>query len=199
MIDKSGEQFRRLQRASNRRQSHLAVAIGERYCRRHPDHAPAWLFLGRALAETARYAEARKVLHRCLTIAPPDRRPGVLAQLGHAEALAGNFAAAESWYRDAFAAAAADGEERLYLGEILFRQGKLAEAEAILREVTGAGNESVGEAWHLLGDVLASQAQYVEALTCFERAVDSAPEVRKHLRRVRELKKLVRRGGTATR
>jgi tetratricopeptide (TPR) repeat protein len=198
MIDKSARRFRRLQRASNRHQSHLAVALGQRYCRRHPDHAPAWLFFGRALAETARYSEAREALRRALELAPPDRRASVVAQLGHAEALAGDFAAAEKCYREAFAMAATEDEERLYLGEILFRQGKLKEAEAILREVTGAWNESLAEAWHLLGDVLASQAQYADALGCFERAFESAPDVRKHVRRVRELRKLVRGGGTAT-
>jgi len=197
MIDKSLQQFRRLQRASNRHQSHLAVALGQRYCSRHPDHAPAWLFFGRALAETARYSEAREALRRALALAPPDRRATVIAQLGHAEALAGDFAAAEKWYREAFATAATQDEERLYLGEILFRQGKLKEAETILREVTGAWNESLGEACRLLGDVLASQAQYVEALACFEHAVESAPDVRRHVQRVRELRKLVRRGGTA--
>jgi hypothetical protein len=73
----------------------------------------------------------------------------------------------------------------------------LKEAEAVLREVTGRWNESLGEACHLLGDVLASQAQYAEALACFERAAESAPDVRKHLRRVHELRRLLRRGGTA--
>jgi tetratricopeptide (TPR) repeat protein len=197
MFDKSSKRFRRLQRASNRHQSHLAVALGQHYCDAHPDHAAAWLFFGRALVETARYSEARDALRRALAIAPSDRRATVLAQLGHAEASAGDFAAAENWYREAFAAAATDDEERLYLGEILFRQGKLKEAETVLRNVTGAWNESLGEAWHLLGDVLASQARHAEALACFERAVDSAPDVRKYTRRVRELRKLVRPGGTA--
>lgn len=152
------------------------------------------MFFGRALAEAARYSEAREALQRALTLAPPERRATVLAQLGHTEALAGDFVAAEQWYREAFAAAETDSEVRLFLGEILFRQGKLKEAEAVLREVTSAWNESLGEAWHLLGEVLASQTRYAEALDCFERAVDSSPDRRKHRRRFRELRKLMRRG-----
>jgi tetratricopeptide (TPR) repeat protein len=197
MDDKSAKSFRRLQRASNRHQSHLAVALGQRYCRRHPDHAPAWLFFGRALVETARYSEAREALRRALVLAPPDRRASVLAQLGHAEAAAGDFLAAENWYREAYAIAATGDVERLYLGEILFRQGRLKEAETALREVTSVWNESLGEAWHLLGEVLASQARFVESLACFEHAVESATEQRKYIRRVRELRTLVRRGGRA--
>jgi tetratricopeptide (TPR) repeat protein len=197
MVEKSPKRFRRLQRASNRHRCHLAVELGHRYCRRYWQHAAAWLFYGRALTEAARYAEAREAMSRALELAPPERRATILAQRGHTEALAGDFASAEAWYRQAFDAAEIDDEERLYLGEILFRQGRLKEAEVSLRTVTAAWNESLGEAWHLLGEVLASQERYAEALDCFERAVESAPDCRKHARRVRELKKLADRGDSA--
>ena len=197
MADKSPKLFRRLRKASNRHRCHLAVALGQRYCRRFREHAPAWLFFGRALTEAARYAEARDAISRALELAPQDRRATILAQRGHTEALAGDYAAAEDWYRQAFASAPIDGEERLYLGEILFRQGKLKEAEASLRVVTGAWNESLHEAWHLLGEVLASQERYGEALDCFQRAAESAPDCGKHARRARELRKLANRGGPA--
>lgn len=126
-----------------------------------------------------------------MEFAPDDRRATLLAQRGHLEALAGDFAAAEEWYRWAFDAAPSDGEERLYLGEILSRQGKLREAEASLQMVTGVWNESLSEGLHLLGEVLASQERYGESLNCFERAAELKPDRRKHARRVRELKKLV--------
>jgi len=198
MVENSPKRYRRLQRASNRHQCHLAVALGQRYCRRYPQHAPAWLFYGRSLAEAGRYAEAREAIDHALELAPLDRRATLLAQRGHAEALAGDFASAEAWYRRAFDAAASNEEERLYLGEILFRQGKFKEAEASLRVVTSVWNESLGEAWHLLGEVLASQERYREALNCFECAAESAPDCRKHARRVFELRKLARRGDQTT-
>jgi tetratricopeptide (TPR) repeat protein len=112
--------------------------------------------------------------------------------LGHLEALAGNFSAAESWYRKAFDTAKPDSEERLYLGEIFYRQGKLREAEMILRELTSGWNESIGEACHLLGEVLASQRRYVEALDAFQRAAEAAPTCRKHARRASELTKVIK-------
>lgn len=197
MEDKSAKRFRRLQQASNRHQCHLAIALGQRYCRRYPAHGPAWCFYGRALAEAARYAEAREALGRALELVPDDRRATVLAQCGHMEARAGDFCTAEAWYRRAFDAAAIDGEERLYLGEILFRQGKLREAEAWLRIVTSVWNESLGEGLHLLGEVLAAQARYSEALECFQRAAELTPDRRKHARRVRELKRLTSDDGLA--
>jgi tetratricopeptide (TPR) repeat protein len=154
------------------------VALGQRYCRRYPDHAPAWFFYGRALAEARRYAEAREALGRALKLAPEDRRAMLLAQRGHMEALAGDFGSAEEWYRRTFDAAPSDGEERLYLGEILFRQGKLQEAEASLQMVTSVWNESMSEGLHLLGEVLASQERYRESLDCFERAAELKPDRR---------------------
>jgi tetratricopeptide (TPR) repeat protein len=192
---KSRQRFRRLQQASNHHRSHLAAALGERYCQLHPTHAPAWLFYGRALAETARYDEARDALRRGLDCAPPEHHATFYAQLGHLEALAGTFTAAESWYRKAFDTASTDSEERLHLGDICYRQGKLHEAEMVLRQVTTVWNESMGEACHLLGEVLASQRRYVEALHAFQRAAEAAPSCRKHARRVRELTKIVRRDG----
>lgn len=190
MADKPQKLFRRLQKASNGHRCHLAIALGQRYCRRDPDYAPAWFFYGRALGEARRYAEARKALGRALELAPDDRRAMLLAQRGHLEALAGDFGSAEEWYRRAFGAASTDGEERLYLGEILYRQGKLPEAEASLQMVTGVWNESMAEGLHLLGEVVASQERYAESLECFERAAELKPDRRKHARRVRELKKL---------
>jgi cytochrome c-type biogenesis protein CcmH/NrfG len=77
MAAKSTQRFRRLQKASNRHQCHLAVAIGKRYCRRFPEHAPAWLFFGRALAEAARYDEARVALENALNFAPVDRMAAI--------------------------------------------------------------------------------------------------------------------------
>jgi tetratricopeptide (TPR) repeat protein len=105
MVDKSPKRFRQLQRASNRHRCHLAVALGQRYCRRYSQHAPAWLFYGRALTEAARYAEAREAMDHALELAPPERRATILAQRGHTEALAGDYASAEVWYRQAFDAA----------------------------------------------------------------------------------------------
>ena len=194
MADRS-EQFRRLQRSSNRSQSHLAVTIGSRYCRRHPLHSPAWLFYGRALAETRRYADARAALLQGLACAPAERQVAFYAQLGHLEVLAGQFEAAESWYRKAFTAAPADATERLYLAELHYLQGNLAEAEAAIRPVTEAQNESLGEAFHLLGEILGSQGRYDASLDAFKRAAEASPACRKHARRVRELVRVIRRRG----
>src|SRR3954470_16416627 len=113
MVDKSPKRLRRLQHASNRHRCHLAIALAQQYCNHFPHHAPAWPFYGRALAEAARYVEAREALDRALQLAPVDRRATILAQRGHTEALAGYYVSAEAWYRQAFDAAAEDAEERL--------------------------------------------------------------------------------------
>ncbi|MDP9174380.1 MAG: tetratricopeptide repeat protein [Planctomycetota bacterium] len=186
------QQFQRLQRAANQNRCHLAAKLGERYCRLNPNHSPAWLFYGRSLAAIARYDEARVALQRCLETAPPERYATIYAQLGHLEALAGDFPAAEAWYHKAFDAAAPDEVERLYLSEILYRQGKLQEAESIFRRVVATQNESKEQACHLLGEILASQCRYREAMDAFQQAAEAAPTRPKHARRLRELKRIVR-------
>jgi tetratricopeptide (TPR) repeat protein len=192
MGDKEREQFRKLQHSSNNHRCHLAIAIGERYCRRYPHHAPAWLFFGRALAEAHRYQEGRDALRRGLIRCPANRRASFYAQLGHLEAFAGDFAKAESWYRRAFDAAPTESVERLYLGEILYRQGKLHDAELTLEEVTSRWNDSLAEAWHLLGEVKASQGRHRAALECFRLAAESNADCKKHSRRVREMISVIR-------
>lgn len=170
--------FSDLQLAANGNRPNSAVAIARDLIAKRPGHAPTWLFYGRSLGELARYREATDALKKALSLAPENKQATVLAQLGHLSALQGKFEVAEQWYREAHERAEARDEENLWLGEILFRQGRVTEAESVLVEATSLGNENVIEAWSLLGTVLASQMRYREALKCYEKvlALDSSHE-----------------------
>lgn len=186
-MNRSRRLFRRLQRASNRHLCHLAITLGREYCPQQPEHAPGWLFFGRALAEAALYDEGERALTNGLEICPPDKRPVFLAQLGHLYVLKGDYSGAERWYQQAYDEAPPEAEERLFLGEIHFKSGRLHDAERVLKDVVSQWNEELGEAWHLLGIVVAAQDRLEEASEYLQEAVSAAPDRAKFRRTLKEV------------
>ena len=60
---------------------------------------------------------------------------------------------------------------RVYLGILLFKGGKLQEAESVLRDAVKLGGE-IDEALANLGGVLLAQQRYEEAGECYRSALE---------------------------
>jgi len=95
--------------------------------------------------------------------------------LGHLEALAGNFSAPSPGIAKHSTQQNPILKNAFIWARFFYRQGKLREAEMILRELTSGWNESIGEACHLLGEVLASQRRYVKRWTRFSERLRRHP------------------------
>lgn len=97
-----------------------------------PDNAQAYNALGYTLADrTNRLTEARDYIEKALTLAPDD--PFILDSMGWVLYRLGNFSQGVDYLQRAYRQRP-DPEIAAHLGEVLWKQGKKAEAERIWRE-----------------------------------------------------------------
>jgi Flp pilus assembly protein TadD len=100
----------------------------------HTPDDPDWRILsaqGTALDQLGRYDEARRYYASALKIAPEE--PSVLSNLGLSYVLSKDLPKAEETLRRAYRRAGADSRVRLNLALAIGLQGRLAEAEGILK------------------------------------------------------------------
>lgn len=97
-----------------------------------PDNAQAYNALGYTLADrTNRFAEAREYIEKALTLAPDD--PFILDSMGWVLYRLGNYSEGVDYLQRAYRQRP-DPEIAAHLGEVLWMQGKKAEAERVWRE-----------------------------------------------------------------
>src|SRR5687768_7463990 len=157
--------------APNTDDSHaLRIELLKAFVRDFPDNGPAWLALGRELAELSRFGEAEQALHEAARLIN-KRRHFVFCAFGTLFRYKGEHDAAERWFRKAIEEAPDDTQGYIYLGVMLARLGRLAEAEQVHRRATACKAGCIDEAWHNLGLVLRAMERYDEALACFEAAM----------------------------
>jgi Flp pilus assembly protein TadD len=102
--------------------------------RAHTPEDPDWRILsaqGAALDQLGRYDEARQYYASALKIVPDE--PTVLSNLGLSYALSKDLPKAEETLRRAYGRAGADARVRANLGLVVGLQGRLAEAEGIVK------------------------------------------------------------------
>jgi Flp pilus assembly protein TadD len=102
--------------------------------RAHTPEDPDWRILsaqGAVLDQLGRYEEARQYYASALKIAPEE--PSVLSNLGLSYVLTKDLPKAEETLRRAYSRADADPRVRLNLGLVVGLQGRVAEAESIVK------------------------------------------------------------------
>jgi Flp pilus assembly protein TadD len=102
--------------------------------RAHTPEDPDWRILsaqGAVLDQLGRYDEARQYYASALKIVPDE--PTVLSNLGLSYALSKDLPKAEETLRRAYGRAGADARVRANLGLVIGLQGRLAEAEGIVK------------------------------------------------------------------
>ncbi len=154
--------------------------------------------MGRAFTDLSRFAEAEAALLRARELAVPKTMLFVYCDLGYMFRCKGDHALAEEWYRRAIDHSPDDTEGYIFLGGLLARSGRLAEAEVLHRRAITCTAGSIDEAYLNLGLVLRAQEQYAEALAAFQSAMKLDPHdvaARRGKRDVlRALRLLKRRG-----
>ena len=147
------------------------------YLKSYPDDGAAWLILGEVLCDVAKYDESAKALRRAIKLFRPDRRDMPYANMGHLYREKGNLRTAERWYRKAVEVNPKVGTSWIFLGAVLAKQGRFAEAKRCHRRAVklGAGSSDADEAHLNIGLILRAQADYVGALKCFDEAIRLDP------------------------
>ena len=168
--------YERLWRAWDKPLPALTVLRARRYLARYPEDWRGWIILGSTLTDLARYEEAAGALENSLRSVPKQARAIVFVKFGHLHREKGEYDRAGEWFQRAIDADPTDAAGRIYLGAVLAKQGRLAEAEAVHRGATEDCYEGcIDEAFLNLGFVLRAQERFAEARGAFLEALRINP------------------------
>jgi tetratricopeptide (TPR) repeat protein len=170
----------------------LTIRYAQGFLADYPDHGPAWLLLGIALVEVARYEEAKQAILRAMDLCPVKKRPIALAQMGHLFREAGHYDEAAAWYRQAIQCDLDDASYHIYLGALLAKQGRLDEAEESHRRAITCTEGCIDEAYLNMGFVLRAQERFLEAADCFSQAIRLDPEYRAAREALRDVERCIK-------
>src|SRR5579864_3492623 len=184
--------FKRLQRLSQGRFPASTTRYGRRLLADYPDFWVAWVLVGMALVDLARYEEAEQAIAKALELSPQDQRQLPLAQMGHLFREAGDYDQAAEWYRKAIEADPGDEKYHIYLGAVLAKQGRLIEAEEANRAAIECGGVNLDEAYFNLGLILSSRERFQESADCFREAIRLDPEDRAARRALRDVERCIK-------
>src|SRR5206468_3376072 len=126
-------------------------------------------------------------------LAPVKVRGRICVQWGHFYSESCDLRRAKKWYRRAVEHKA-DTPSLIFLGAVLAKQGRFAEAKRCHRRAAHLATCPPDEAYYNLGLILRAERRYSEALRCFERAIKIdlkytfAREARKDVQKARKLK-----------
>jgi len=145
------------------------------YTRRFPRNVSSWKALAHALVGLGLYSEARVALRRLERLTRDKDPYAVHVRWGQYYYALGDLKRSEHWYRKA---AEATPAALVFLGGVVARQGRLAEARRYHRKATRAPEDerlARDEAYYNLGLTFRAQRRYREALANFDRAIELDP------------------------
>jgi tetratricopeptide (TPR) repeat protein len=184
--------YKRLLRLSDGRYPALTISLCRRYLARYPNDGAAWLLLGTALADLARYQDAKQAIQKAADLCPRDKRQIPRAQMGHLFLAAGEYDRAAEWYAKAIKADPDDATYYIYLGAVRAKQGRLRDAERAHRKAVACAIGCIEEAYLNLGFVLRAQERFTEAADCFRKALDLDANYRAARRALRDVEQCIR-------
>ncbi len=157
-------------------QAACTLERAERYLRNYPDDGAAWLILGATLSGIARYEDAIRALRKAMRLRPDRRLDMPYAEIGHLYREKGSLRTAERWYRKAVTRNPQSTSNLVYLGAVLAKQGRFAEAKRYHRRAAGLGRGTWDEAYLNLGLILRAEGKYKAALECLDKAIEIDPK-----------------------
>ena len=183
--------YRHLRRLADGPNSGLTILHARKLLADHPDCGPAWQLVGTALIGLARYDEAEQALSRAIELCPPEKRQYPLAQMGHLFRESGDYNRSVDWHRRAVEADPCDATFHIFLGAVLAKAGRFAEAEEVHRAATACPDGCIDEAYLNLGLVLRAGERFAEAAECFREALRIDPEYKHARRALRDVRRCI--------
>jgi tetratricopeptide (TPR) repeat protein len=129
--------------------------------------------LGVMYLDRDRVAEAIRVLSKASQVKPKDTK--TMVNLGAAYDAAGQSATAQTWYEKALKIAPADSIAGCRLASSLYSQGKYPEAMDRLRGII-QDHPKAYCAYFTLGVAFADAGIYKDAIRCWKKVVEIAPD-----------------------
>ncbi len=190
--------YEQLKQASDADLPGLTILLARRYLADHADDWPAWGWLGNALQSLGCYDEAEHALTRVLDLFPEDRRFIPMINLGRLAVARSDFDGAAGWFKQAIEAAPRNASGYIFMGVAFSRQGRLREAEQVLREATETCYEgALYEAFLNLGLILLARERHEEAAESLREAIHLNAECGPAIKALRDVEQCleIRRQG----
>lgn len=164
-----------------------------KYIDAYPDDFGGWVLFADAMWSFAKYDTARRALRRADRLIPKRLRHRLFVQWGIFYNEKNDLKRAEVWFRRAVKARPTTGH-LIFLGGVLAKQGKLAEAEKVHRRAirTRTPGDAVDEAHHNLGLVLRARRRQNEAAKHFVAALRIDPRYRQAKEALRDVRAALR-------
>lgn len=153
----------------------LTIELGRLYLADTPVEPIALSMVGQAYTEVGRYVDAQMVLERYLEVCDADWRARAFLLLGHLSKAKSEIGAAESHYRQAIELLPDDTRGYIYLGGMLASNGRLDEAEGLLRRAAKCAEGDLDEAYLNLGMILRAKGDYLHALVALRESLALDP------------------------
>jgi tetratricopeptide (TPR) repeat protein len=148
-----------------------AVILARELLQIAPEDGLTWVQLGKALGYLSNYGEAEFAFQNALKYCKESQLYLAYLCMGHAWKRRGDYEEALRSCRVALDLMPHDAERYTYVGSMLQKQGKLAEAEEVHRAGTECKEGCIDEAYHFRGLALRCQGRLDEARECFEKAI----------------------------
>ena len=170
------KRLKEVQRFDARNAVACHVEAAEKLVADYPENAKAWLELGAALTEIARYKEAKKALDKSARFCRPHSRYFPYFWKGHLYQQQGNLRLAERWFRRSLGINPKYADCWGFLGSNLAKQGRFKEAKLIWRKQIQLGSSATEEGHFNLGLLLRAEKRYKDSLKHAEKAIQLDPK-----------------------
>lgn len=141
-----------------------------------PEHALAWIELGIACSQVARYADAAAAFDTATRRCKPMYRDHPYVFKGEMYRTMGKYSLAEKFYRKAIDTNPKNAEAWAFLGAILGKLGRFAEAKAVWRKYIKFGADKAPEGHLNLGLIYRAEKRFKMALRHADKAVELDPD-----------------------
>ncbi|HEV8267143.1 MAG TPA: tetratricopeptide repeat protein [Thermoanaerobaculia bacterium] len=151
-------------RASDEGLSATCFHRASTFLKSHPNDLGALYFAAKSLSSMARYAEAKALIQRAMSLCPDDRKDILYNELGLLHRSCLEPLEAEASFRKALAVRSTSAGTHIFLGALLAVQGRLDDAEECHRTALTCPEGALDEAHLNLALVLRARERYSEAL-----------------------------------
>jgi superkiller protein 3 len=128
-----------------------AVVLVKKFLDANPESQRGWLDLGHALSQLARYSEAEKAFQQAIELAKGEDCDVIYGQLGNLHKNQGDLNTAAAYYQKQIDADPTDATGYVFLSNVLMRQSKHDEVEAVLSRALGCQIGILEEVHYSLG------------------------------------------------
>ena len=156
-------------------QAASCVVLCERWLQDHPDDLGVICDYASMLYQMARYDDAVRIYNNAIQRFE-DERWALHNQLGHLFQYRGDLSEAERCYQKAIDEDPEEDISYIFVSEVRARQGRLREAEEIIRQAIRCPDYNVIEVYHNLGMVLRGQARLHESGEAFRTVLETPAE-----------------------